>query len=97
MNNAEESIVALIFIGWLNMWFIPLFCLLSGIGLVAALAQEKTYELPVTWMDDSIQITIHGLFRVDEKTKEGWIGEDEEQHKILITYANTSKERRHLL
>lgn len=57
------------------------------------LAQEKTYELPVTWMDDSIKITIHGLFLVDEKTKEGWIGDDEEQYKLLITYANTSKER----
>ena len=58
-----------------------------------AFAQEKTFELPATWMEDSIQITIHGLFRVDEKTKEGWIGKDEEQYKIFITYANTSKER----
>ena len=55
-----------------------------------AFAQEKTYVLPVTWMDDSIKITIHGLFRVDEKTKEGWIGDDEEQYKLLITYTNTS-------
>lgn len=32
LNNAEESIVALLFIGWLDMWFMPLFCLLSGVG-----------------------------------------------------------------
>ena len=67
--------------------------LLLFIVSAIALAQEKTYELPVTWMEDSIQITIHGLFRVDEKTKEGWIGKDEEQYKLLITYTNTSKER----
>ena len=61
---------------------------------VITLAQEKkTYELPVTWMDGSIRITIHGLFRVDEKTKEGWIGKNDEQYKLLITYENTSKER----
>ena len=32
LNNAEESIVAMVFIGWLDMWFMPLFCLLSGVG-----------------------------------------------------------------
>lgn len=32
LNNAEESIVAMVFVGWLDMWFMPLFCLLSGVG-----------------------------------------------------------------
>ena len=32
LNNTKESIVALLFIGWLDMWFMPLFCLLSGVG-----------------------------------------------------------------
>ena len=32
LNNNEESIVALVFVGWLDMWFMPLFFLLSGVG-----------------------------------------------------------------
>ena len=32
LNNNEQSIVALVFIGWLDMWFMPLFFLLSGVG-----------------------------------------------------------------
>jgi surface polysaccharide O-acyltransferase-like enzyme len=32
LNNAEESLVAGLFIGWLDMWFMPLFFLLSGVG-----------------------------------------------------------------
>ncbi len=32
LNNAKESIVALVFIGWLDQWFMPLFFLLSGVG-----------------------------------------------------------------
>lgn len=41
LNNAEESIVALVFIGWLDMWFMPLFFLLSGSGSWYAL-QSRT-------------------------------------------------------
>ena len=67
--------------------------LLFFLVAMIAFGQEKIFELPATWMEDSIQITINGLFRVDEKTKEGWIGKDEEQYKLLITYANTSKKR----
>ena len=37
MNNAKESVVALVFIGWLDMWFMPLFYMLSGIGAWYAL------------------------------------------------------------
>ncbi len=37
LNNAKQSIVALVFIGWLDMWFMPLFYLLSGIGAWYAL------------------------------------------------------------
>ena len=32
LNNADKSIVAGVFVGWLDMWFMPLFFLLSGIG-----------------------------------------------------------------
>jgi peptidoglycan/LPS O-acetylase OafA/YrhL len=41
LNNDEESIVALIFIGWLDMWFMPLFCLLSGVGSWYALRSRN--------------------------------------------------------
>ena len=41
LNNSEESIVALIFIGWLDMWFMPLFCLLSGVGSWYALRSRN--------------------------------------------------------
>jgi hypothetical protein len=41
LNNSEESIVALIFIGWLDMWFMPLFCLLSGAGSWYALRSRN--------------------------------------------------------
>ncbi len=37
LNNAKESIVALVFIGWLDMWFMPLFYMLSGTGAWYAL------------------------------------------------------------
>ncbi len=37
LNNAEESIVAMVFVGWLDMWFMPMFCLLSGVGTWYAL------------------------------------------------------------
>jgi glucans biosynthesis protein C len=37
LNNAKESIVALLFIGWLDMWFMPLFFVLSGVGARYAL------------------------------------------------------------
>jgi len=42
LNNSEESIVALIFIGWLDMWFMPFFCLLSGIGSWYALRSRNS-------------------------------------------------------
>ena len=32
LNNAERSIVAEVITGWLSMWFMPLFFLLSGVG-----------------------------------------------------------------
>ncbi|MGD9211917.1 MAG: acyltransferase family protein [Desulfobacteraceae bacterium] len=32
LNNDTQSIVALLFIGWLDVWFMPLFFLLSGVG-----------------------------------------------------------------
>ncbi len=41
LNNAEESIVAGLFIGWLDMWFMPLFFLLSGVGSWYALRSRS--------------------------------------------------------
>jgi len=41
LSNAEESIVALVFIGWLDMWFMPLFFLLSGVGSWYALQSRN--------------------------------------------------------
>ena len=46
LNNNEESIVALLFIGWLDMWFMPLFFLLSGIGSWYAL-QSRNKHVPI--------------------------------------------------
>lgn len=55
LNNPEQSIVALLFVGWLDLWFMPLFFLLSGIGSWYALSfktngqylQERTERLLV--------------------------------------------------
>ena len=44
LNNAKESIVALLFIGWLDMWFMPLFCLLSGVGSWYALRSRTNRQ-----------------------------------------------------
>jgi uncharacterized protein YpmB len=52
--------------------------------------QEAT--LPYSWTDNDIKITIHGIFKADQDTKEGWIGEDKEQYKVLISYENLSKQ-----
>jgi peptidoglycan/LPS O-acetylase OafA/YrhL len=41
LNNSEESIVPLVFMGWLDMWFMPLFCLLSGVGSWYALRSRN--------------------------------------------------------
>jgi surface polysaccharide O-acyltransferase-like enzyme len=43
LNNAKQSIIALVFIGWLDMWFMPLFYMLSGIGAWYAL-KSRTNE-----------------------------------------------------
>ena len=41
LNNSQESFVALLFIGWLDMWFMPLFFLLSGVGSWYALGSRS--------------------------------------------------------
>jgi len=40
LNSAEQSFAAMLFIGWLDMWFMPLFCLLSGVGAWYALGSR---------------------------------------------------------
>jgi len=52
----------------------------------------KEEALPFSWTDGDIKITIHGVFKADHTTREGWIGEDEEQYKVLITYENISNQ-----
>ena len=44
LNNAEESITAMVFIGWLDMWFMPIFCLLSGVGSWYALKSRTNRQ-----------------------------------------------------
>jgi hypothetical protein len=47
LNNDKVSIVAHLFIGWLDMWFMPIFFLLSGMGSWYALVSRtnKKYML----------------------------------------------------
>lgn len=44
LNNAEQSIVAWVFIGWLDVWFMPLFYLLSGMGAWYALKSRNNQQ-----------------------------------------------------
>lgn len=44
LNNDEESVVAYFFIGWLDMWFMPLFFLLSGVGSWYALRSRNNSQ-----------------------------------------------------
>ncbi len=44
LNNSEESVVAFIFLGWLDMWFMPLFFLLSGVGSWYALKSRNNRQ-----------------------------------------------------
>ena len=56
---------------------------------LSAFSSPDTITLPYTWEENSISITIHGVFSTDDDTKEGWIGKDEKQYKVLIEYENT--------
>lgn len=69
-----------------------LFLLLFSFA-IPILAVPEEVELPYSWIEDSIKITIHGVFFSDKQTKEGWVGEKEEQYKILIGYENTMTKR----
>ena len=44
LNNSEKSVVAFIFLGWLDMWFMPLFFLLSGVGSWYALQSRNNRQ-----------------------------------------------------
>ena len=44
LNNAKVSIAALVFIGWLDMWFMPLFFMLSGVGAWYALESRSNRQ-----------------------------------------------------
>jgi len=49
-------------------------------------------NLPYSWTDNGIRITINGIFKADRNTEEGFIGDNEEQYKVLISYENTSQQ-----
>jgi hypothetical protein len=44
LNNAAQSIAAWLFIGWLDIWFMPLFFLLSGFGSWYALKHRSNSQ-----------------------------------------------------
>lgn len=65
-----------------------LFCLLALI-IQSAGSQTKIAILPISWLDGQIRVTIKGVFLSTEETREGSVGETEDQYKLLITYQNT--------
>ena len=44
LNNPGKSLPAMLFIGWLDMWFMPMFCLLSGVGSWYALRSRTNRQ-----------------------------------------------------
>lgn len=66
-------------------------CLIAAllVYILQISAQSELVELPYSWIEDTIKITIYGIFHSDDKTKEGSIGKQEEQYKVLIGYENT--------
>ncbi|MEZ4662325.1 MAG: hypothetical protein R2911_32650 [Caldilineaceae bacterium] len=65
MNNDEESIVAYVFIGWLDMWFMPLFFLLFGVASWYALRSRNNAN--------------HDFHREDRKEREGFAKEHQRE------------------
>lgn len=45
-------------------------------------------SLPYSWTEGDIMITIHEVFSADSKTEEGWVAEEHQQYKVLISYEN---------
>jgi hypothetical protein len=45
-------------------------------------------SLPYSWTEGDIMITIHEVFPADSKTEEGWVAEERQQYKVLISYEN---------
>ena len=82
LNNAKQSIVALVFIGWLDLWFMPLFYLLSGIGAWYALKSrtneqyfwERTERLLVPLYTVGLFILLPPQFYFEEFSNAGFTG-----------------------
>ncbi len=82
LNNAKQSIVALIFIGWLDMWFMPLFYLLSGVGAWYALKSrtneqylwERTKRLLVPLYTVGLFILLPPQFYFEQFSNAGFTG-----------------------
>jgi hypothetical protein len=82
LNNAKQSIVAWVFIGWLDMWFMPLFYLLSGVGAWYALKfrtneqylWERTKRLLVPLYTVGLFVLLPPQFYFDQFSNAGFTG-----------------------
>ena len=82
LTNAKESIVALLFIGWLDMWFMPLFYMLSGIGAWYALKSrtneqylwERTRRLLVPLYTVGLFVLLPPQFYFEQFSNAGFTG-----------------------
>ena len=82
LNNSEQSIAALIFIGWLDMWFMPLFYLLSGVGAWYALKSrsneqyfwERTKRLLVPLYTVGLFVLLPPQFYFEQFSNAGFTG-----------------------
>jgi len=68
------------------------FLLLFTFSIYSIFSQVSTFDLPYSWIEEPIKITITGIFQSDEYSKEGYIFENDNQFKLLITYENLKNE-----
>ncbi len=86
--NPEEKPVALVY--YKEIWgeYLPILELQVEIE---HLIEEKTptiANLPYSWTEGDIMITIHEVFLANSNTREGWIAEGYKQYKVRISYRN---------
>jgi glucan biosynthesis protein C len=82
LNNAEQSNIALVFIGWLDMWSMPLFFLLSGIGAWYSLqsrtngqyVRERVKRLLVPLYTVGLFVLLPPQFYFDQFSNAGFTG-----------------------
>ena len=68
------------------------FLLIFNLSIYPLYSQVPTFDLPYSWIEEPIKIAIVGIFKSDEFTKEGYISENDDQFKLLITYENLKNE-----